>query len=99
MNDDKRSIESMAGRVVLDFGCGELPGRLELITVAGKRHAYVYTDLGTRIHLPFAPHVARQRDGTRPYAEWYLLGTKQDHTSGDTVTITYVLRMDRHVEK
>jgi hypothetical protein len=82
-----KSIKDMVGRVVLRAGLGDEPGILEVVIRQGRPHAYVTTDTGERIHVPFAPDVQRAFDG-----HTLTLGIKADRTSGDTVLTHWSLR-------
>lgn len=78
----------MVGRVELERGLGLETGTLEIVVRNGKRHAYVTTDGGQRVHVPFAPDSARSRNADGRLA----LGVKEDRSSGDLVRSTWSLR-------
>ena len=86
------TIAELAGRVILRRGLGDEPGLLEVVVRQGKRHAYVNTDAGKRVHLPFAPDTDR---GDFDYQRHLVLGTKVDHSSGDTIVTVWSLRAGR----
>ena len=85
------TIAQMAGRVTMRRGLGDEAGTLEIVDRRGKAHAYVTTDAGLRVHVPFAPATERSPDPDN--ADWIALGRTGDRSSGDLVVTTWSLRV------
>lgn len=85
------TIAQLVGRVRVRRAGREDAGTLEVVERAGKPHAYVVTDAGERVHVPFAPGVER---GAPDAAGWVTLGVKEDSSWGDTLRTTWSLRAE-----